>query len=126
MKKYVTSIFTVLAFLLLNVTNVSAGSSSKSFILRYIKGATASQVVSSLTIDTQNSREIIIDVTQLTEGAKLSVSSSGLNPKQTIITETGIYHISLSQMTAKISVNMRLIIDESAPSVSVTGSVRVS
>ena len=65
-------------------------------------------------------------MTQLTEGAKLSVSSSSLNPKQTVIAETGTYHISLSQMTAKISVNMRLIVDESVPVVSVTGSVRVS
>lgn len=126
MKKSLTSIFTIISFLLFNVTNVYADSRNQLFILRYIKGAPTSQVVSTLTIDTQNSCEIIIGVTQLTEGSKLSVSSSGLNPKQTVITEIGTYHISLSQMSTEISVNMRLIVDESVPAASVTGTVRLS
>ena len=43
MRKCVTSIFTVIAFLLLNVTNVYADSRSQSFILRYVKGAPSSE-----------------------------------------------------------------------------------
>ena len=73
--------------------------------------------ISTLTLVPQNSREIIINVSQLTQGAQLAVSSSNLNPKQTVITETGTYHIPLSQISTGLSVmvNMRLILDETIP-----------
>lgn len=111
MKKCVTSIFTVIAFLLLNVTNVSAYSNRSYFDLKYIKGAPSSETYTyGFTFQPANSREIIINVSQLTAGAKLSVSSSSLDPKQTVIDEVGTYHIALSQMSTGISVtvNMRL------------------
>lgn len=42
-EKCVTSIFTLIALLLLNVTNVSADSGSQSFKFSYVKGAPTSQ-----------------------------------------------------------------------------------
>lgn len=124
MKKCVTSIFTVIAFLLLNVTNVYADSRSQSFILRYVKGAPSSQTVEALTLVPQNSREVIINVSQLTDGAQLSVNSSGLNPKQTVIDKVGTYHIDLiSQIPTmtSITVNISLIADENIPVASASG-----
>ena len=64
----VTSIFTLIALLLFYVTNVSADSGSQSFKFSYVKGAPTSQTDMTLTLVPQNSREIIINVSQLTEG----------------------------------------------------------
>lgn len=94
-EKCVILIFTIISILLFNVTDVYANRGDQLFILKYIKGAPTSQVVFNLTIDTQNSREIIIDVIQLIE-------------------------------RAKISVNARLIVDESVPAAYVTGSIGLS
>lgn len=125
MKKCVTSIFTVIAFLLLNVTNVSAYGNRSNFNLSYIKGAPTSQTVSTLTLVSQNSQVVIVKVSQLTQGGQLSVSSSGLNPNQTIITETGTYHIPLSQITTapSVTVTIRLIPNENLLAATATGTI---
>lgn len=125
MKKCVTSIFTVIALLLLNVTNVSAYGNRSNFNLNYIKGAPTSQTVSTLTLVSQNSQEVIVNVSQLTQGAQLSVSSSGLNPKQTIIDKVGTYHIPLSQITTapSVTITIRLIPNENLPAATASGSI---
>lgn len=119
MKKCVSSIFTIIAFLLLNVTNVYADSRSQTFTLSYIKGAPPSETyyTDGFTFQSQNSREIIINVSQLTQGAQLVVSSFNLNSNRTVIDKVGTYHISLLKMSTGISVtvNMKLIPDESTP-----------
>ena len=125
MKRCVTSIFTVIAFLLLNVTNVSAYGNRSNFNLNYIKGAPTSQTVSTLTLVSQNSQEVIINVSQLTQGAQLSVSSSNLNPNRTIIDKVGTYHILLSQIPtgSAVTVSVRLIPNESLPAATANGSI---
>ena len=117
MRKCVTSIFTVIAFLLLNVTNVYADSRSQSFILRYVKGAPSSEsCIDNFSLQAY-SGGIDIRVSQLTQGAQLLVSSSNLNPKQTVIDKVGTYHSPLSQMStvSSVAINMRLMLDESTP-----------
>lgn len=125
MKKCVTSIFTVIAFLLLNVTNVSANSRNQLFTLSYVNGAPTSQTDMTLTLVPQSSCEIIINVSQLTEGAKLSVSSSNLNPKQTMIDKDGTYHFAILPMStgSSVIVSIRLIPSEALPASSASGSI---
>lgn len=126
MKKCVTSIFTVIAFLLLNVTNVSADSRSQSFTIKYVKGAPSSPstCINSFSLPAY-SGGIDVSVSQLTDGAQLSVSSSGLNPKQTIIDKVGTYHFAISPMSTatSVTVTIRLIPNESLPATIAIGSI---
>lgn len=125
MKKCVTSIFTVIALLLLNVTNVYADNRSQSFTLRYVKGVpTSESCIDNFSLPAYIDR-INVRVSQLTQGAQLIVSSSELNPKQTVIDKVGTYHIPLSQITtgSSVTVSIRLIPNESIPVVSASGYI---
>ena len=125
MKKCVTSIFTVIALLLLNVTNVYADSRSQLFTLRYVKGAPSSEsCIDNFSLPTYIGG-IDVRVSQLTQGAQLIVSSSELNPKQTVIDKIGTYHIPLSQITtgSSVTVSIRLIPNESLPAATASGSI---
>lgn len=125
MKKCVTSIFTVIAFLLLNVTNVYADSRSQSFILRYVKGAPSSESCTDNFSLPAHIDGIDVRVSQLTQGAQLIVSSPNLNPNRTVIDKVDTYHISLSQMPtdSSVTVSIRLIPNESLPFASASGYI---
>ncbi len=129
MKKCVTSIFTLIALLLLNVTNVSADSRTQSFTFRYVKGApsSSSTCINNFSLPAYSSG-IDVHVSQLTDGAQLLVSSSGLNPKQTIIDKVGTYHLAISPMStgSSVTVSIRLIHNEVLPASDASGSIGYS
>lgn len=124
-EKCVTSIFTLIALLLLNVTNVSADSGSQSFKFSYVKGApTSESCIDNFSLPAYIGG-IDVRVFKLTQGAQLIVSSSNLNPNRTVIDKVGTYHISLSQIPtgSSVTVSIRLIPNERIPVVSANGYI---
>lgn len=117
-------IFHLIIFLFVNETNTYAYSNTTSFSFRYIKGVSSENVNEILSISVNGNREIVIYVDQLTGGAELSVNSVYLAPANTVISDTGVYRIALSQQSTTpsyiITVNLRLSANINATA---TGSI---
>lgn len=124
MKKGLTVFFISIIFLFVNGTNTYAYSNTTSFSLHHIKGSLSEITNETLSMRVNSNRELVIYVNQLTGGAKLSVSSVYLNPTNTVISDTGVYRIALSQQSTTpsyiITVNLRLSANINATA---TGSI---